>query len=220
MATITSAQSGNWSATATWVGGSVPVDGDTVVADNHAITLDVDINQPNTLLTSTGSFSRFEYNGVDTRTVKARADSGTQTSIWGLIRMNGTGTLVFDGEVKGGAGTNAHGACNFAAGTLTVTTATGGAGTNAHGAYNLAAGTLTVTTATGGAGMNAYGAYNAAAGTVTVTTATGGAGMNAHGAYNNAAGTLTVTTATGGAGPGAHGAYNLAAGTLTVTTAT
>lgn len=42
MATITSAQAGNWSATSTWVGGIVPVSGDTIVL-LHVVTLNVDI---------------------------------------------------------------------------------------------------------------------------------------------------------------------------------
>ena len=43
MGTITSAGSGNWGTGATWVGGSVPANGDAVViADGHAIVFNVD----------------------------------------------------------------------------------------------------------------------------------------------------------------------------------
>jgi hypothetical protein len=43
MAAITSAQSGLWSATSTWIGGVVPVDGDSVTVDtSHLIDFDVD----------------------------------------------------------------------------------------------------------------------------------------------------------------------------------
>lgn len=54
MATITSAQTGNWSATTTWVGGVVPTAADDVViTSTHVVTADVDI----TVLTITSDAS-------------------------------------------------------------------------------------------------------------------------------------------------------------------
>ena len=49
MATITSNQSGNWAATSTWVGGSVPAADDlVVVAHGHKVTLSTDIQSTRT----------------------------------------------------------------------------------------------------------------------------------------------------------------------------
>ena len=217
MATITATKSGNWSDTTVWDLGRAPVDGDLVQAVSYVIDFDVDINQPSTVLNATSGY--FRYNGGATRNVTANANLGTHSTA-GLIQNSAVGTLNFYGIVVGGSGSNAYGAINNAAGTITVTTATGGSGSNAYGAINNAAGTITVTTATGGSGNNAYGAINNAAGTMTVTTATGGSGSGAYGVFNSAAGTITVTTATGGSGSYAYGAINNAAGTITVTTAT
>ena len=213
MATITATKSGNWSDTTVWDLGRAPVDGDLVQAVSYVIDFDVDINQPSTVLNATSGY--FRYNGGATRNVTANANLGTHSTA-GLIQNSAVGTLNFYGIVVGGSGSNAYGAINNAAGTITVTTATGGSGSGAYGAINNAAGTMTVTTATGGSGSGAYGVFNSAAGTITVTTATGGSGSYAYGAINNAAGTITVTTATGGSGSYAYGAINNAAGTMTV----
>ena len=207
MATITATKSGNWSDTTVWDLGRAPVDGDLVQAVSYVIDFDVDINQPSTVLNATSGY--FRYNGGATRNVTANANLGTHSTA-GLIQNSAVGTLNFYGIVVGGSGSNAYGAINNAAGTITVTTATGGSGIGAYGVFNSAAGTMTVTTATGGSGGSTHGAMNSAAGTMTVTTATGGSGGNANGAVNNAAGTMTVDLAVGNDyGPGGTHPYSV-----------
>ena len=146
MATITATKSGNWSDTTVWDLGRAPVDGDLVQAVSYVIDFDVDINQPSTVLNATSGY--FRYNGGATRNVTANANLGTHSTA-GLIQNSAVGTLNFYGIVVGGSGSNAYGAINNAAGTITVTTATGGSGSYAYGAINNAAGTMTVDLAVG-----------------------------------------------------------------------
>ena len=48
MALITSAQSGNWTSTSTWTGGSVPADGDQFeVQPGHAVVINSDVRTTN-----------------------------------------------------------------------------------------------------------------------------------------------------------------------------
>lgn len=180
MTTINAQAGGNWSATGTWAGGVVPVDGDVANALTFIVTFDVDINQPNTTLTATSGFFRHTASGV-TRTVTAKADLGTHVTS-GLIQNTGTGTLIFNGPIKAGNGSSAHGLNNGTSGTVIVNgLVTGGSGTNAYGAQNGGAGTLTVQSAIGGSGSGAYGVINSAGGTVNIGVATGGPGSGAHG---------------------------------------
>ena len=146
MATITATKSGNWSDTTVWDLGRAPVDGDLVQAVSYVIDFDVDINQPSTVLNATSGY--FRYNEGATRNVTANANLGTHSTA-GLIQNSAVGTLNFYGIVVGGSGSNAYGAINNAAGTITVTTATGGSGSNAYGVFNNAAGTMTVDLAVG-----------------------------------------------------------------------
>jgi len=146
MATITATKSGNWSDTTVWDLGRAPVDGDLVQAVSYVIDFDVDINQPSTVLNATSGY--FRYNGGATRNVTANANLGTHSTA-GLIQNSAVGTLNFYGIVVGGSGSDAYGAVNNAAGTMTVTTATGGSGSSTHGAINNAAGTMTVDLAVG-----------------------------------------------------------------------
>ena len=84
MATITSAQSGNWSSTSTWDGGNLPADGDTVViASGHTVTFDVDLSSWAT--------------GINGLTITGTLTVSTSTSSYMFIKagatINGTGTF-------------------------------------------------------------------------------------------------------------------------------
>lgn len=56
MASITSAQNGNWSATTTWTGGVVPTDGDDVSV-SHVVTVDVNVANLDSLTVGHGGGS-------------------------------------------------------------------------------------------------------------------------------------------------------------------
>ena len=96
MATITSAATGNWSATATWVGGVVPTSvDDVVIAANHVVTLDVDA----TILTLTGAANTTSHVAITTSRTLTCTDANGITaknviSGLGLVRITGVGITV------------------------------------------------------------------------------------------------------------------------------
>lgn len=96
MATITSATSGNWSDSATWVGSVVPtaVD-DVIIGAGHTVTADVDI----TVLTISGAANTASNLEVTTnRTITCTNANGITAKVvnngLGLVRITGVGVTV------------------------------------------------------------------------------------------------------------------------------
>jgi fibronectin-binding autotransporter adhesin len=228
VATITSAQSGDFSDPATWVGGVVPGVGDVAVAaTGHVIVIDVDVTVDQ--VTTTGGTFTFadgvtltatnatagvlggatgigavtmSLDAPDSATIIGNVRGGGIASSWG-VEFTGTGSLTINGQVTGGtfAGADATGASAVqltGAGTLTVDNGSG-------------------TAVQGGTGTFARGIRCTAAATITVTgNITAGSGSSAFGLQNSGSATITVTGNIT-ASFNTNGFFNSAASTITVT---
>jgi hypothetical protein len=96
MATITSAASGNWSATATWVGGVVPTAADDVViAPNHVVTADVDI----TVISITRNTGEGIVSVTTSRNITCTGSNGIYCNADGSSG-NGIGLIVISAGVS------------------------------------------------------------------------------------------------------------------------
>jgi hypothetical protein len=138
MATITSAASGNFSDTATWVGGVVPGAGDdAVAATGHVIVIDVDVTVDKVTQTGTGKFTLGDGR---TLTANVEANAGTFTSGGTVDVICGAGeSATINGNVTGVSSTavNVAGVVVSGVGSLTlngnVTGSAGNASSEANG---------------------------------------------------------------------------------------
>jgi hypothetical protein len=227
VATITSAQSGNFSDTATWVGGVVPGVGDVAVAaTGHVIVIDVDVTVDEVDQAGTGKFT---LGNGRTLTANVTARAGTFTSggtVEVIVTTGNTARIV--GDISGVSTTAASiaGVVMSGTGRLEIKgNITGSAGNVSTANFNAmlyisGAGDVDIEgDLLGGSGQVKYALNNVAASTITVTgNITGGNATNAFGLINTGASTITITgNITGGSGVNAIGLQNSGSATITVT---
>jgi hypothetical protein len=159
MATITSAQSGDFSDTNTWVGGVVPTSGDdAVAATGHTVVIDVDTTVDKVTQAGTGKFT---LGNGRTLTANVEANAGTFTS-GGTVDVTATTSATINGNLTGVSSTavNIAGVVMTGSGTLTINGSITGSAGNATSAANGHAGLYTNVTCT----LNVNGALQGGSG--------------------------------------------------------
>jgi hypothetical protein len=237
MATITSASSGNFSDTATWVGGVVPGAGDdAVAATGHVVVIDFDVTVLSFQQTGTGKFTLGDGRNV---TGDVIANAGTFTSGGTVDVICGVGeSATINGNVTGVSSTavNVAGVVVSGVGSLTlngdVTGSAGNASSEANGhagVFTDVACTITINgNVSGGSGAHKRGLQaGALSGAVSLTVIgdlSSGSGVQTYGVFNTGASatvTVTATTVQGGSGTNTQGINNTgASATVTVTATT
>lgn len=145
MATITSAQSGNFSAPSTWVGGVVPASVDiAVAATGHVVVIDTNVTVTEFNQTGTGKFTL--GNGI-TATGLVRGNAGTTTT-GGTIEVVATTVATINGNIViGAASSNSAAIVVTGTGTVNVngTITNTNSGTTRFGIWTATSCTLNVT---------------------------------------------------------------------------
>jgi hypothetical protein len=239
MALIVSAATGNFNATATWVGGVVPTIGDEAQAANgHTVTITANTTCDMVSNAGTGTFvinsgvilTANVQNKASTNNIPCIGYSGTGasprivgnltggTAYYRSAVLNaGSGSIEIQGNCVGG--NDAPAVLNTGAGTITISgNLTGGTGGNGHAVLNNLNGSIIVTSGNviGGA-VSAI--NNASGGSVTVNgNVTGGTAAGSAGVRNASTSTaVTITgTCTGGTNATASGIINVLTGSVTL----
>lgn len=213
MATITSAQSGNFNNTATWVGGVVPTTGDTAVAAaGHTITINSNVTCNEVTCSNTSGF----FDLLDGYTLTANVTGGASLANNGTLRYNGTTSANIVGNVQLTAGQFAIVLTNTGVLSITGTVFGGTTGSSPSAAIRSDTNGARVTitgNVTGGVNTDCRGVdFRSGSQVVTVTgDVTGGTGTNANAILmltgaNNSAVITGIVTGSGGPGVGSTGA--------------
>jgi hypothetical protein len=224
MATILANQTGNWSATSTWVGGVLPTSGDVVVANNKTVTVDISPtvsevrNDATGGATAGGSFTL--SSGV---TLRANVISGSGNSVNNCVAFGGASpnSASIVGNVFFSSAGNMPAVQNNSSGTLNIVGNCDGGFVNylSNAVTNASSGVINITgTVTGGPIGSSHGVVNSAGGTINISgVVVGGKAGNIWGALNQSTGTINITgSVLGGSVSTAYGVNNQSTGTVTI----
>lgn len=225
---------GNWSATGTWNGGTLPGSGDDVYANNYTVTIDQNVTVASVRTTAGttpvagGGFTlnagytltgnviagsstcvTASYNSPSSATITGSV-TGSATGAQVGVLKSGTGTLTINGAVTGGTGSaSASGLSITGQGSVSVTGAV--SGSSAGGGINGGATGILLTVVgncVAGSGGKAINFGSSASCTVNITgNVTGGSATGITGvSFYGSSTTVNITgTVTGGSNGTAYG---------------
>jgi len=217
---------GNWSATATWDGGTLPTSADDVYSNNFTVTIDQNVTVltlRNTAATGITAGGGFAVSGG--HTITCSNASGFVTGAVPLLTCttaSGTTTTI-NSVINGGTAANANGINFSGTGTLTISGNVFGGTTNQANAINVTStGTLNVTgfVRTGLSSNQGVAIRTSSSGTLNVTGNVNNAdGANAIICTNAGGGTVNITGTIGYNvnGPTGNNAVTVSINTHTLT---